>query len=40
MTSPVSVKAKPRLLKESNISLGFAPNAIRTPISFVRCVTA
>jgi hypothetical protein len=36
----VTVKTKPRLPKESNISLGFAPNAIRTPISFVRRLTA
>ena len=40
MASPVSVKAKPRLPKESSISLEVAPNAMRTPISLVRWVTA
>jgi hypothetical protein len=40
MASPASVNFKPRLPKKSNISLEVAPNAMRTPISLVRCVTA
>ena len=40
MASPASVNARPRLLKESRMSLEVAPSAMRTPISLVRCVTA
>src|SRR5258706_12630577 len=40
MTRPASVNAMPRLPKEINISLEVSPNAMRTPISLVRCVTA
>ena len=39
MARPAKVSAKPRLPKESVISLEVAPNAMRTPISLVRCVT-
>jgi len=40
IASPASVNAMPRLPKENNISLEVAPNAMRTPISLVRWVTA
>ena len=40
IASPASVSASPRLPKKSTISPDVAPNAIRTPISLVRCITA
>jgi hypothetical protein len=40
MPSPAIIMTRPRLPKESKISVDVAPNAMRTPISFVLGVTA
>ena len=40
MASPASVSARPRRPNENRMSPDVAPNAMRTPISLVRCVTA